>query len=180
MAFDDRPVSDAVLFTLLEAAAWACSSENEQPWRYVYAHRGEAAFAAMVDCLSAGNQVWAQRAAALVLCVAQTHSAKGRPNRFALHDAGAANVILLLQATELGLSGRQMGGFDHEKTRRALDLPSEVECVVFTALGYPGNPDGLPESLRDQERAARSRKPLREFVFHQKWNSHATPDHPGR
>lgn len=165
-AFSGQPVSDVDLNTLFEAASWAASSNNEQPWRFVYAHRAdEAAFQTMLNCLNPGNQVWAQHAAVLVLVLAKNQfSANGRPNRYALHDAGAATANLLLQGAVMGIQGHVMGGFDHAKTAETFHLGGDVELVSFLALGYPGDPESLDEPLRSRELAPRRRKPLEELV----------------
>jgi nitroreductase len=165
-AFSARSVSQFDLNTLFEAASWAASSINEQPWQFVYAHRADkAAFETLLSCLMPGNQSWAKNAAVLVLVLAQKQfAANRRPNRHALHDAGAATANLLLQGATLGIQGHVMGGFDHPKTTETLRLPDDVELVSFIALGYPGDPDSLDEPLRARELAPRHRKPLDAFV----------------
>ncbi len=166
-SFSKRSISQEEVTTLFEAASWAASSNNEQPWQFVYAHRAdEAAFQKLLDCLLPGNQGWAQHAAVLVLVLARKHfSATERPNRYALHDTGAATANLLLQGATMGIQGHVMGGFDHAKTAEIFRLPDDVEVVSIIALGYPGDPEALPEPLRTRELAPRRRRPLAEFVF---------------
>jgi nitroreductase len=165
-AFADQPISEFDLNTLFEAASWAASSNNEQPWRFVYAHRAdEAAFQILLDCLNPSNQVWAKNAAVLVLVLSKKEfSANGRPNRYALHDAGAATANLLLQGAVMGIQGHVMGGFDHVKTAETFRGGDDAELVSFIALGYSGDPDLLDEPLRSRELAPRRRKPVEEFT----------------
>jgi nitroreductase len=166
-AFTPQALTDEELDTLFEAATWAPSSSNEQPWRFVYAHRhDEAAFQRLLDCLVPANQAWAKDAAVLVLSLARTTFAgSGKPNKWAWHDVGAATTSLLLQATAQGLHGHVMGGFDNEKTRAEFALPDDVEAVSFIALGHLGSPDQLEEPYRTREHGERKRKPVAEVTF---------------
>ncbi|AYA37965.1 nitroreductase [Hymenobacter oligotrophus] len=166
-SFSNQPIDDETLRTLFEAAAWAPSAMNEQPWRFVYAHREQTeAFGQLWSCLLPGNQPWAKNAAVLVLVLAHKAFAQnGQLNRHHLHDTGMATTNLLLQAGELGIHGHPMGGFDVAKTREAYHLPDELEPVTVLALGYVGPAEQLEEPFRSRELAARSRKPLEEFVF---------------
>ena len=169
-AFADRPVEQEKLLSVLEAARWASSSNNRQPWRFVVTQRGEASFDTLLGCLREGNVGWAQHAPVLILSLAEKEfPAKGdkpaRENRHALHDVGAAVNTLILQATALDLYVHQMAGFYPEKTVEAFGIPEEFEPVAVLALGYLGNPDDLSEPLRERELVKRSRKPLGELVF---------------
>jgi nitroreductase len=165
-AFTPQPISDDDLRTLFEAAAWAPSAMNEQPWRFVYVHRNNAeAFQRLWDCLLPGNQPWAQNAAVLVVVLARTTFQNQQPNRHYLHDAGMATANLLLQAGTMGIHGHVMGGFDLAKTQQTLHLPADLEPATFLALGYAGEAEQLEEPFRSREQAPRSRKPLGEFVF---------------
>lgn len=165
-SFASRPVAQETLDHLLEAASWAFSSMNEQPWRYVYAHNGTEAFRKMCSCLAPANQIWAKNAPVLVLSIAKTFfDLNGQPNSYALHDVGAANATLFIEATAQGITGHVMGGFDQELTREEFSLPEGYKPVVFIALGYPGAADSLPEPLRTRELAPRTRKPLHEIAF---------------
>lgn len=165
-SFTGEPVSAEVLEQLFEAASWAPSAFNEQPWSYLYAHReDEAAFGQMLDCLFEGNRSWAANAGVLILSLAAPNlSANGKPNRHYMHDTGAANNSLLLEATANGLYGHMMGGFDAKAAISAFSLPETVEPVCFIALGHLGSPEQLPEPLRSREEAARSRKPVLSFT----------------
>ncbi len=170
-AFSDREVPISVLKALFEAAHQAPSSFNEQPWRFLFARRGEPAFEQLADCLMPANRLWASKAAVLILtAVSNRLSASGRPNRYAWHDAGMALQNLLLQATRLGLASHPMGGFDADEVRKTFQLPEDWEPVTITALGFPGNPATLPPELRAREKAPRKRKPLSEVVFHGAWD----------
>jgi nitroreductase len=166
-AFDNRNVEESTLRMLFEAARWAPSSRNEQPWSYIYAHQEDKTdFNRFLQCLNTSNQVWAKEAPVLVLSTARKNfSYKDRLNGYALHDTGAANAFLSLQATALGLQVHQMAGFDKEKTIQTFQLDPEKEIpVTFIALGYPGSIDQLSESLREQETGPRNRKALSDFV----------------
>ena len=166
-AFDPREVAEGEIVTLLEAARWAASCFNEQPWRYVVARRSDTdAYAKLLDCLVPANHSWAQHAPLLLLTLAKksfTHN--GTPNRFAIHDAGMALTNLMLQAEVMGMSAHAMGGFDAAKARETLAISDEYEIGAVVAVGYPGSPDSLPEKFRAAETAPRQRKPLEELVL---------------
>ena len=180
-AFAGRPVEPEKLRSLLEAARWAPSSFNEQPWAYLVATREEPEqFARLLSVLLEGNRAWAQKAPVLMLSVAKLRfDHNGNPNRHAFHDVGLATANLVTQATAMGLSVHQMGGFDAEKAREVFAIPEGWEPVAAIALGYPGDASALPGRLRDFELAPRTRKPLEEFVFTGRWGQTSpvvTPD----
>ena len=165
-AFSDKEIPAAELKTLFEAARWAASSSNEQPWRFVVGRRGDETYKKIFNALVPGNQSWANSAPVLVLSVAKkTFTEKGTPNRHALHDTGAATANLLLQATALGLHTHSMAGFDPEQMRASFAIPSDYEIGAVTAIGYFGDPASLPEHLHKIEVSPRQRKPVEEFVF---------------
>lgn len=173
-AFDaDTDVSDADLRRLFEAARWAPSSANEQPWRFVVAsaRRTPEAFAALLGSLTPKNQAWAKHASALVLtAVRLTFERHGTPNPAAWYDAGQAVGFLSLQATADGLATRQMVGFDVERARTACDIPPLFEPTVVIAIGRVGDPERLEvETHRNAELQPRQRRPMREFVFWGIW-----------
>ena len=173
-AFDThREVSRAELLRLFEAARWAPSSFNEQPWRFVVATRAHTPrdFDALLAALDARNQSWAKAAPVLVLVAAQLHLARvDAANAHALYDTGEAMALLTLQATAQGLAVRQMQGFDAARAREAADVPPEFAVVVIAAIGYPGDPEDLPlEKHREAEQSPRARRPLSEFVFDGRW-----------
>lgn len=159
-AFSDKPITQSVLNQILEAASWAASSMNEQPWRYRYAFRDTEGFKKMISCLSAGNRSWAKKAAVLILSIAKNNLGEtNNVNRHAWHDVGAANAHLFFEATSLGIRGHVMAGFDYDKTIDTFQLPLEMEPVAFIALSYPGNADELEEPYKSREVTPRSRKP---------------------
>jgi nitroreductase len=176
-AFDpDRAVGRAELLRLLEAARWAPSSFNEQPWRFVVVDRGvdPDRWRAFLDTLAANNRAWADSAPILLLAAARvTIERTGAPNPLAWYDTGQAVACLSIQATAQGLSLRQMEGFDREAARRVCDVPDAFEPLVAMALGYAGDPDALAsERHRASERQPRRRKPLGEIVFEGRWGIH--------
>lgn len=170
-AFADRPVAHETLGALFAAAQWSASCFNEQPWRFIVALRQEReAFAKVLSCLVASNQTWAERAPVLVLCLAsEAFAHNGKTNRHAWHDLGIASGALSLQAAHLGLSTHFMAGIQRDRIPELFNVPEGIAPVTGLAIGYPGEPDSLPESLRDRERAPRSRKPLSELVFGTQW-----------
>ncbi|TKB64501.1 MAG: nitroreductase [Nitrospira sp.] len=172
-AFDERLVAADTLRTLFEAARWAPSSNNEQPWRFIVATKDhETEWNRLVACLVEGNRTWAARAPVLVLSVASmSFEVNGKPNRHAFHDTGLATENLILQAAVHGLMARQMAGFDMEKARADRGIPSGYEPVTMIAIGYPGDPDSLPERLRERELQPRSRRPIGEWTFWGQWGT---------
>ena len=174
-AFADRPVSPDVLRQLFEAARWAASSNNDQPWFYLVAGReNPAEFQKMLACLVEFNQGWAKAAPVLAISVARSNFAQdGSPNGHARHDVGAASALLCIQATALGLAVHQMAGFDAALARKTYGIPAEYEPVAAMAIGYAGDPASLPQKLRERETAPRARKPVSDFVFSGAWNQKA-------
>jgi nitroreductase len=170
-AFSDQPVEAEKLRMLFEAARWAPSSNNEQPWRFIVANKdSETEWNRLLACLVEGNRKWAYRAPVLILSVASLNfDDDSKPNRHAFHDTGMAVENLVLQATALGLSAHQMAGFDVEKARVDLKIPSGNEPVAMIAVGYPGDPAQLSDRLRAREAQPRVRKPLTEFVYSATW-----------
>lgn len=166
-AFADRELESDKLWSVLEAARWAPSSYNEQPWAYLVATRDDAEqFERLLSCLIEFNQQWARTAPVLMLSLAHLQFARnGKPNRHALHDVGAASAYLTVQAESLGLHVHQMAGFDGDRARALYSIPDDWEPVAALALGYLGDLARLPDLLREKERAPRSRKPVAEFVF---------------
>jgi nitroreductase len=165
-AFADKDISAKELKALFEAARWAFSSSNEQPWRFLVGRRGDDTYKKIFDALVEFNQSWAKSAPVLVLSVAKkTFTGKDSPNRFALHDTGAATANLALQATANGLHTHSMAGFDAEQVRASFAIPTDYEIGAVTAIGYFGDPASLPEHLQKIEVAPRQRKPLEEFLF---------------
>jgi nitroreductase len=171
-AFSERPLEAEKVWSLFEAARWAPSSNNEQPWRFLAASRDAGAdYDRLLACLNEGNRKWAFRAPLLILSVAGLHfEDDDKPNRHAFHDTGLAAENLVLQAVALGLTAHQMAGFDVEKARASCLIPSGYEPVAMIAVGYPGDPAALQEYLREREMKPRERKPIDEFVFSSQWD----------
>lgn len=165
-AFADRAVEPWKLLSVLEAARWAPSSGNAQPWRFFVATKERPEeYERLFGCLSAGNRNWAHAAPVLLLSVALLTRGNGKPNPTALHDLGLAAENLVLQATALDLQAHQMAGLDREAARAIYAIPDDCEPVAALALGYPGDPATLPDDLRERELARRVRQPLAELVF---------------
>ena len=175
-AFSDRPVERDKLLSILEAARWAPSSNNEQPWHFFVATKDAPdEYARLLSCLVERNQSWARAAPVLMLSVASTvFSRNGKPNRHALHDVGQAVANLTTQATALDLYVHQMAGFDAEAARQTFSLPATTEPVAALALGYLGDAATLPEDLRQREVVLSARKPISDFVFTGSWGGRAS------
>jgi nitroreductase len=170
-AFSDNNVNPEILRSLFEAARWAPSSSNMQPWAYIVGTRNEKdEYAKVLSTLVEFNQGWAKNAPVLALSVAQTRNPKdGAPNKWAFHDVGSASAQLTFEANSHGLLVHQMAGLDANKAREVFTIPPDWEAVAALAIGYPGDPQSLPEKLRQRELAPRRRKPLSEFVMTGRW-----------
>jgi nitroreductase len=165
-AFDPRHhIDDTTLASLLEAARWAPSWANSQPWRLVVARRGEPAFDRLAATLVERNRVWAANAGALILAAASVTDASGRPLSHAWYDTGQAVAHLVLQAEAAGLASRQIGGFDPDAAARAFDLPQGVVPIVVVAVGRRDADAVLPEPVAAKERAPRTRRSLDEITL---------------
>jgi len=167
LAFSHKLVEPEKITALFEAARWAPSSFNEQPWRFIYAVRkNRPEFEAMLDCLVEDNRIWAMHAPMLVLSVARMNfSRTDKTNKYAFHDVGLATSNLLIQATFMGLVAHPMGGFSVEKARQNLLIPEGFKPVAMIAIGYHGNVNDLPEDLKSRELRNRTRKPLQDIVY---------------
>jgi nitroreductase len=170
-AFSSRPIEKEKLRSLFEAARWAASSYNAQPWYFIVATKDDPEnYKKILDTFVEFNQGWAKNAPVVALSVARMKfEHNGTPNNHAFHDVGQAAANLALQATALGLQVHQMAGILPYKAREIFGIPDGYEAVAGFAIGYPGDPADLPDTLREQERAPRSRKPLDSFVFTGKW-----------
>lgn len=173
--FEPRVIERDKLLSCLEAARWAASSYNEQPWFFLLSTRDNAdEFFRMVGCLVEGNQVWAKNAGALLLtAVATTFQRNGKPNRAAEHDLGLAAGNLCLQATGLGLSVHQMIGIESAKVRQTYGIPETHVPMTAIAIGYAADPSKGDPQLSDRDRSRRGRKPLTDFVFTGTWGNSA-------
>jgi nitroreductase len=174
-AFSDQPVSPEVLRSLFEAARWAPSSNNEQPWAFIVATKHDAAtHSKLLSALAEFNQAWAQHAPVLGIAVSKlAFGRNGHPNRNAFYDTGAAMAHLTVEATSRGLLVHQMAGFDPHKAVELFSIPTGWEPIAAFVLGYPGDPQSLPGPLRERELAPRSRKPLAEFIMSGSWGQPA-------
>lgn len=165
-AYRSTPVEPEKIKALFEAARWAPSSVNEQPWLYIYASKGDALWNDIFDSLNDGNQTWVAHAPLLIASFVRTKFLRNdRPNNAARYDLGAANALLSLQATHEGLNVHQMGGFNAEVLRSKLNVPDYYEPVIVLAIGYPGEADMLPETLKAREIAPRERYVQTSFVM---------------
>lgn len=170
-AFSSNPVEEETIMSLLEAARWAPSCFNEQPWNFIlFKRENQEEFNKILDVLSARNKLWAKNAPLILLSVAKTDFERnGKKNRHAFHDVGAAVTNLTLQATSIGLFVHQMAGFDSEKAKQLFNIPKGYEPVSAIAVGYYGSSINLPEEFKKAESAHRSRKPISDFAFYGKW-----------
>ena len=171
VSFSDKMISDEFMGLLFEAARWAPSSNNQQPWRYIYASKEEPEhYQKFFDLLAEGNKLWAQSAPVLMLSIGERISSyKDRPNRFAFYDLGMSVGNLLLQAEYMGISVHQMGGYDVNKAREEFGIPDRFEPAAMFALGYKGEIDHLPESLKKRELSIRKRNDTGFFAYRNKW-----------
>ncbi len=171
-AFSEKPVAKETLLTILEAARWAASSYGVQPWSYIIATKDQPEeYEKLLNVLVPFNQGWANSAPVLLLSVATTVNAEGKPNSHAFHDVGAASALLSVEANAQGLQAHQMSGFDIEKAKEVFELPQGTEPVAAIAVGYVGDPETLPDFLKERELGARTRKPLSEIIFSGKFGT---------
>ncbi len=178
--FTDRAVPAADLGALFEAARWAASSYNEQPWAYLVAtHAEPEEFARILSCLLPANQAWAKAAPVLALGVVSLKFAKNdQDNRAAVHDLGLASANLVLEATARGLSVHQMIGLLPDRARELYGIPDHHEAWTALAIGYRASAEQLPDALRERDLAPRTRKPAGQFVFSGTWGQPAPLTQP--
>jgi nitroreductase len=166
-AYSSQPIEPEKIYSLFEAARWAPSSMNEQPWAYVYATKTQPElWNKLLDTLNESNKVWAADAPLLVLSMARkTHLRNGAMNMAAKYDVGAANAFLTMQATQFELNVHQMGGFDRQKAIESFNIPETHEPIVIMAIGYLGEAENLSENLKLREVAPRERYRQEFFVM---------------
>jgi nitroreductase len=171
--FKDQKVAPTDIRSLLEAARWAPSSYNEQPWSFFLATKDEPQeFERLLSCLVEANQAWAKAAPVLVLTVVSLRFSRNKKeNRAAVHDLGLAAENLVVEATARGLCVHQMIGILPDKARELYRIPADCEAWTAIAIGYRADPSTLPEELKERDLAQRRRKPLREFVFAGQWGN---------
>lgn len=164
-------LTDAEITRLLEAAQWAPSSGNRQPWRYVVATRGSAAHQVLVPHLSRGNSGWVPRASVVFLSVVVlgTDGDELKDVLIPTHDVGQASAHLTLQAHAMGLHAHQFGGFDHAAVAAGLGIPDDARVLAGIAVGVRGNPEEVPERDAERDQRARSRRPLAETAYDDRW-----------
>ena len=168
-SFDPERLVDAqTVGSLFEAARWAPSSGNEQPWRYIVGLNFDEAYRAVLGCLAEGNRLWAANAPLLFVAVSKT-TRNDRPNPHFAHDVGASLENLFLQAIHLGLHGHYMAGFSADRVRQTFGVPDGFEPVTACAVGYLGDLNLLPDELKQRELRKRERNPFSEFVFTGAW-----------
>lgn len=164
-AMSGESITDGELNSLFEAARWAPSSYNEQPWRMLYATRGSEHWPRFVDFLVEANRVWADKAAVLIAFTAsKVFSRNGRPNPVHEFDCGSAWENLALQGAKMGLVVHGMAGFDADKVKKSCNVPDDYSIIAMAAVGRPGDPDALPENLRKIE-VPSPRKPIKEIAL---------------
>jgi nitroreductase len=163
-AMSGEPISDDQMHTLFEAARWAPSTYNEQEWRFLYARRAGAQWPVFFDLLVEGNREWCRQAALLVVVLAhKVFSKNAKPNPVHLFDAGCAFENLALQGAAMGLVVHGMQGFDFDKARSVLNVPSDYAVAAMFAVGRPGDPTKLPQKLQERE-VPSGRKPVQEII----------------
>ena len=168
-AFSTRPVEKSKLLSILEAARWAPSSRNEQPWRYIVFTNDNPEMLRKAQSVLKEINDYAKRAPILICAITKkTYSENGSLNRLHFHDLGAANENMFLEAFDQGLIMHEMGGFDVEKAREIFDVPEDYEVGIMIAIGYQDTYHVLPDRLREKAFAPRLRKPLSEIAFIEK------------
>lgn len=171
-AYADKIVEPEKIRSLFEAARWAPSSLNEQPWFYIYATRDqEDLYNKIFEALKEGNKIWARQAPLLIVSLVRKNFIRfDSPNPSAKYDLGAANAFLSLQAAHLGLNVHQVAGFEVQTMIRNLRIPDRYEPVIVMAIGYPGDVESLPENLKLRELSPRERYVEQEFVMNSAFN----------
>jgi nitroreductase len=175
-SFSDKHVPNDALRSLFEAARWAPSSSNEQPWAFIVGTKEDTdTHAKLLSTLVEFNHGWAKHAPVLVIAVSElAFASNGTPNRNAFYDTGAAVANLTAEATSRGLAVHQMAGFDPKKAAELFSIPAGWEAIAAFVIGYPGEAHVLPDKLRERELAPRTRKPLAEFVMSGSWGHAAS------
>lgn len=164
-SFSNKPISAETMNTIVEAASWAFSAMNEQPWRYAVAYKGTPLFEKFHNLLMPGNRPWCANAAALVLSLGKTkHYLNGHDNPSMMHDVGAANMLFTLQANALGIYTHVLGGYDSAKALEDFKLGDDLVPVYMIALGYLDDADKLEEPFKTRELTERTRKKTSELL----------------
>ncbi|MGE5401754.1 MAG: nitroreductase family protein [Ignavibacteriales bacterium] len=166
-AFSGKAIEEDVIISLFEAARWAPSGGNEQPWRFIFASINDLEnFNKIVDTMSEGNRAWARNAPLLIIGITKLDRGISKQlNKYAYYDLASAVAYLTIQATTVDLFVHQIGGFNPAIIREQFEIPDNYDPAILLAVGYRGDPGTLPENLRVRELAPRIRKPLEELVF---------------
>jgi len=165
VAFENRPVDYNQIHLLFEAAKWAPSARNAQPWRFIFATKDMPDYKVLLELLTEPNRVWASTAPLLVIPLAQVISTyKNRPNKLAFYETGMAVGNLMVQATAMGLLVHQMAGYDLDRAKEILVIPTRYEPMTVMAIGYKGDPEKLPAKVAAREEKERTRMELSKFV----------------
>ena len=171
-SFSSKPVKREQLQSILEAARWAPSAFNEQPWRFILGQKGDSTYDTILSTLIDWNIIWASNASVLILNIAKkTFTRNGNNNVTFKYDLGQAVAFMILEAINQGLHTHQMSGFDANKAVKLFDIPNDFQTVSVTVLGYYGNVDDLPEDMATMETKPRERKGLDEIVFRDKFGN---------
>lgn len=169
-SFTQEPVEHLKILSLFEAARWAPSGSNLQPWAFIFTTQADPEpYKKLLGTLGERNQIWAKSAPILILAVVQREREPGQPNLWATYDLGQSVAHLTFEAEDQGLAVHQMAGFDRGKAAALFQLPNGYEAMTVIAVGYTGNPDQLPVELREREMAVRTRKPLAQIAFDGAW-----------
>ncbi|MBW8201451.1 nitroreductase family protein [Flagellimonas abyssi] len=170
--FREEKIKKGQLNQLFEAARWSASSNNLQPWRFIYAEKGSEAFEKIVDCLSDFNKKWAPEAPLLMLAIYKETTDEGKENFHALHDLGLCLGSMSVQAQYLDIGLHHMAGVDWKKAEKEFNVPDGYHVSSAIAVGYYGGQlDKLPKKLQESEQADRQRIPQEDFVFKEVWES---------
>ena len=170
--FRDEKIKKGQLNQLFEAARWSASSNNLQPWRFIYAEKGSEAFDKIVNCLSDFNKKWAPEAPLLMLAIYKEKTNDGKENFHALHDLGHCLGNMSVQAQYLDIALHHMAGVDWKKAQKEFNVPDGYHISSAIAVGYYGGElDKLPKKLQESELAGRQRVPQEDFAFKEVWES---------
>ena len=170
-AMSGEPIKQEEFLCLIEAARWAPSSYNGQPWRFIYAHRDTSTWNKLFDLLIPINQSWVIRSAVLIVVISKkTFEYNGQPSRTNLSDTGSAWQNFALQGSAMGLIIHGLEGFDYDKARKDLNIPDDYNVVMMVAVGKPGRKEDLPKELQARENPS-DRKPIDELIFEGEWKS---------
>lgn len=166
VVYDDKAIGNKDMMSIFEAARWSPSSRNEQPWRYIYGHKGDNVFNDLLDCLMPGNKIWAKNASVLIASLAEKDSAfNGKPMRHYFYDTGAANAMMQIQAISMGIYSHSMGGFYSDKLIKKFNIDESMEPATIIAMGYLGNINNASDDLKKRDLEKRKRFDLKKIIL---------------